>query len=367
MLESLIEQRDIVYTANTNPIPAPRRNNRPAPPIPRPRSVIVTNTEEIPITKSISTEKNNESYEKTTNNSKTIEELYAVVKKPKKSPLVQNIQEGNSDTKVIEQLETKKYVASNIDDSAIPDKQSQIDNVIPENPLLSPVINQEVEELSDLNDQLENKPPTDHIESFYNYNEPEELLDGNFLDKIEKSKLSVKPPEVVALIPKSPSTKKYDTLNRKQYFQRGSGSLNQSFDSNRSSVKSSDYDKNLSSNNSVISTLDSCYTDDDEIEDLDENLFTESSKLKKSNKKNPETYDQLFGIHSIDKDLNLKKNTSTNSLHSVNSIPGFLNGNLKKWNNIEDLDEISSSEVNDKWVIGDTSDSGMFSLLLFYY
>lgn len=173
----------------------------------------------------------------------------------------------------------------------------------------------------------------------------------------------VKPPEVVAFITKSPKTSKYDTLSKKNRFQIGCSLIDPNFEADRISSKSSDSERLNSRSESVTSTADSFQTADaDEIEDFDENLFSGSKKVRKPR---GSVHNQLFGIHSIDKDLNLKKNTSTHSLHSVNSLPGFLNGNLRKWSNTEELDDISSGGVNDKWVIGDTSDSGMFSLLFY--
>lgn len=62
----------------------------------------------------------------------------------------------------------------------------------------------------------------------------------------------------------------------------------------------------------------------------------------------------------------VKENRSVTSLKSVDSIPAFLgNGNMKKWSNFEDLDELSDDRTTEsKWEVGDTTDTGTFQFLL---
>lgn len=108
--------------------------------------------------------------------------------------------------------------------------------------------------------------------------------------------------------------------------------------------------------------------EDDNITDFDINLFTGS--LSKGSKGSKKALQHLHGIHDFEEnpgEESLRENESLMSLRSVDSWPSFLgNGNMKKWNNQEDLNDISlnSGGLGDKWVIGDYSDTGMSEHLL---
>lgn len=66
------------------------------------------------------------------------------------------------------------------------------------------------------------------------------------------------------------------------------------------------------------------------------------------------------------KSSGVKENRSVTSLRSVDSLPAFLgSGNMQKWSNFEDLDELSDGPtVVSKWEVGDTTDTGMLQFLL---
>lgn len=173
--------------------------------------------------------------------------------------------------------------------------------------------------------------------------------------KAEVSK--VKPPEVVALHPKTPNKDSYpksffDSYTRKRGFQIGSSLLDLRSDEEASNHKNS---SDLSTPNSVASAL-NAFEFVDEIEGLDVEMFTGS--LSKNSRNKNKILNQLHGMHDLD---NFSKNPSGGSLRSVSSLPGFLGSNMKKWNNVEELDDISLNSFGGRngWVIGDTSDTGM--------
>ncbi|KAL1513426.1 hypothetical protein ABEB36_002839 [Hypothenemus hampei] len=160
-----------------------------------------------------------------------------------------------------------------------------------------------------------------------------------------------KPPEIVGVIPKTPKDekKKYvsnkDSFGKKRCFQIAS-SLEQKYDPETASLNSK---RSFESNSNSETML-------DEISDLDENMF-EGSLSKKSTKKRPEVFNQLFGIHNYS---STAINASPTSLRSsFESTLGWENASMKKWGNLEDLDSISvnSYGIRNRWVNGDASDT----------
>ncbi|XP_008194098.1 cordon-bleu protein-like 1 isoform X2 [Tribolium castaneum] len=168
----------------------------------------------------------------------------------------------------------------------------------------------------------------------------------SFFKSLEKSKA----PEIVALHPKPAksggSKSILDSYTRKRGFQIGSSLL----DEENSNQKHS---SGLSTPTSVSSAL-NAFDFVDEIEGLDVEMFTGS--LSKNSKNKSVILNELHGMHELD---SLKKSPSRGSLRSVNSLPGFTGTNMKKWSNVEELDEISlnSHGGKDGWVLGDTSDT----------
>lgn len=81
---------------------------------------------------------------------------------------------------------------------------------------------------------------------------------------------------------------------------------------------------------------------------------------------NSELFEQKTALHEVKVAPRFKENRSVTSLKSSDSIPAFLGaGNMKKWTNFEDLDELSDgARVVGKWEVGDTTDTGMFQFLL---
>ncbi|KAJ8929209.1 hypothetical protein NQ314_018087 [Rhamnusium bicolor] len=180
-----------------------------------------------------------------------------------------------------------------------------------------------------------------------------------------------KPPEVVALIPKSNkerkvSPSKFDSFGKRRF---QISSLIENFDAETASIysrQSSDSKTgSISTRNSINSALECFNFVDDEFSDLDEKVF--SGSKSKSAKTSDEVFNQLFGIHNFE-DIEMQKNQSISSLRSLSSLPGFFNfgSGMKKWSNLEDLDDISlmSLDPKNKWVVGDTSDTGMFLLVI---
>lgn len=99
--------------------------------------------------------------------------------------------------------------------------------------------------------------------------------------------------------------------------------------------------------------------DDYQIEDFDINLFRSATKKTEGNAKH---HQKIYGIYDLDTDVN-----KPHDLESNDNLPSFLkSSNIKKWNNVEQLDAISvtsghGSFGNNRWVIGETSDTGTFS------
>ncbi|RZC36482.1 microtubule-associated protein futsch, partial [Asbolus verrucosus] len=148
----------------------------------------------------------------------------------------------------------------------------------------------------------------------------------------------VKPPEVVAFYPKTQkkehrySKSIFDSYTRKRGFQIGSSLLDLHSDEEANQKRNS---SGLSTPNSVASAL-NAFDFVDEIEGLDVEMFT-GSLSKKSRNKNV-ILNQLHGMHEFE---SFRKHPSSGSLRSVSSLPGFIGSNMKKWNNIEELDDIS--------------------------
>lgn len=183
---------------------------------------------------------------------------------------------------------------------------------------------------------------------------------ASFFKSEEKSK-----PEIVALHPKTPKKDRYsksifDSYTRKRGFQIGASLLDEENNNNSSG---------LSTPTSVSSAL-NAFDFVDEIDGLDVEMF--SGSLSKNSRKKSEILNQLHGMHELE---SLRKNPSVGSLRSVSSLPGFTGTNMKKWGNVEELDEISLNSNGGKngWVLGDTSDTGMLLIALllikvyFYY
>ncbi|XP_060516859.1 uncharacterized protein LOC132696186 isoform X2 [Cylas formicarius] len=173
-----------------------------------------------------------------------------------------------------------------------------------------------------------------------------------------------KPPEVVALIPKTPKDEKkfaskVDTFGKKQCFKIGSSILEHNFDPESTSLGSKKDTDSVSSKNSVSSALNAFHFVD-EISDVDESMFT-GSQSKAASKKRPEIFNQLFGMHAFEEIERPKliKNLSVTSLSSVSSIPGFGGTNMTKWGNTEELNDVALSvfSVRNEWLAGDASDT----------
>jgi hypothetical protein len=161
----------------------------------------------------------------------------------------------------------------------------------------------------------------------------------------------VKPPEIVALHPKEMKQDSYPKSvfeSNKKSFQIGSSLLDLRPEEETKKISS-----DLSTPNSVASAL-NAFDFVDEIEGVDVEMFTGS--LSKNSKNKNVILNQLHGMHEFE---TLKKNPSGGSLRSVSSLPGFVGSNMKKWNNIEELDVISLNSCGGRngWVIGDTSDT----------
>lgn len=112
----------------------------------------------------------------------------------------------------------------------------------------------------------------------------------------------------------------------------------------------------------AISTTSSymCNSENDDVN-------VEAFKMSKSDKI-PE--EQLQPVQDFEEESRvLHENRSAISLRSSDSIPGFMDkGNIKKWVNSQALDNLSLTSDGpisiSKWEVGDTTDTGMFRLLL---
>lgn len=166
-----------------------------------------------------------------------------------------------------------------------------------------------------------------------------------------------KPPEVVGVILKSPAIKSpSDSLSKERGLQIWSSllSLDKSVEDEILSLYSSDgeaFCKKLPSEDGVSTTSSLMYhhestNEDTSIDDVNVEMFENTRKTRNS--------------------TGFKENRSATSLKSVDSIPAFLGaGNMKKWTNFEDLDELSDvSGTVSKWEVGDTTDTGMFQFLI---
>ncbi|XP_019757688.2 uncharacterized protein LOC109536057 isoform X1 [Dendroctonus ponderosae] len=120
-------------------------------------------------------------------------------------------------------------------------------------------------------------------------------LMGSILDESSKDP---KPPAIVGVIPKTPKLEKRlpansDSFGKRRCFQIGK-SLEQKFNPETASLNSK------SSRGSA--------SFEDEISDLDENMFA-GSLSKASTRKRPEVFNQLFGIHSFEGRLPFNSNS----------------------------------------------------------
>lgn len=181
-------------------------------------------------------------------------------------------------------------------------------------------------------------------------------------------------PEIVGVIPKKRNQSNFDTLSRKRGFQIGSSLINMEAEDESSSITSLTSDDKLSFDHTSLSSKTSDYStqvNDIEMNDINEDIFTKSVSRKTGKQFKEKHMNELLGMHDLDveyKKSRIEKNQSASSLKSMDSIPGFMGGsNMKKWKNIQDLDDISmvsTSSLHDrsKWVVGD-SDTGTFLLI----
>lgn len=145
----------------------------------------------------------------------------------------------------------------------------------------------------------------------------------------------IKPPEIVGVVLKTPSEK---TVAKERDMQIWSSLL--SLDDELLSLYSSDgevFSKKPPSEDCISNNSSLIYHDDEK------KALQEEAKVS-----------------------GFKENRSVTSLKSVDSVPAFLGaGSMKKWTNFEDLDELTDdAETVSKWEVGDTTDTGMFQLLL---
>lgn len=205
--------------------------------------------------------------------------------------------------------------------------------------------------------------------------ESEESLISNFSIASTNSKGSK--PEIVGVIPKKRKQSNFDTLSRKRGFQIGSSLINMEIeDESASTTTSVVSDDKLSLDHASLSSKTSDYSmhvNDFEMNDINEDIFTKSVSKKTGRKFKEKHMNELLGMHDLDVEYNkgnIVRNQSACSLKSsLDSIPGFMGGgNMKKWKNIQDLDDISvvstsSLPGRSKWVDGDYSDTGTFLLI----
>ncbi|XP_056643454.1 uncharacterized protein LOC130449565 isoform X1 [Diorhabda sublineata] len=170
------------------------------------------------------------------------------------------------------------------------------------------------------------------------------------------------PPEIIAVIPKtpnenkSPQSNKYDSFGKRRF--QKLQSLTDSFDDDANANKFG----SVSSGTSISSAL-ATFNFVDDFLDLDDKVFSGSISAKNVSLKD-EVFSELYGIHNLE-DIKIGNNQSISSLRSLRSLPGFYNTNngLKKWNNYEELDAISlaSQGPNSRWVIGDSEPESLAS------
>ncbi|KAG5893033.1 hypothetical protein JTB14_026585 [Gonioctena quinquepunctata] len=184
---------------------------------------------------------------------------------------------------------------------------------------------------------------------------------GNTLVSSEDPSSDKKLPEVVAVIPKTPSDKKFaspskfDTFGRRRF---QTGITLSSFEDDQRSLQTKRSESGSSTGTSVASAL-ANFNFMDEFSDLDENVFHGSVSSAKNFSLSEDVYNQLFGMHHLE-DAKIDKNQSISSLRSLRSLYGISNdGGMTKWKNTEDLDNSSLASLgrNSRWVIGDSSDS----------
>jgi hypothetical protein len=326
--ESRGNGQDTVVVNNTNPIPIPRIRTKTTP-SPRPRSSLSVDTEGSVTEKKIDT---TDLKEKDEIVSKEIE-IDSVSNDEIRMKSDSKIHTSSSDI-ASDEDKSKKQISSEknhrksddlIEKESHENKAKNIDEKL----------KRKVADLAQLQKES--------VSSIFNTT--------NFVTPHEK----VKPPEIVALHPKEMKQDSYPKSvfeSNKKSFQIGSSLLDLRPEEETKKISS-----DLSTPNSVASAL-NAFDFVDEIEGVDVEMFTGS--LSKNSKNKNVILNQLHGMHEFE---TLKKNPSGGSLRSVNSLPGFVGSNMKKWNNIEELDVISLNSCGGRngWVIGDTSDTGMFS------
>lgn len=191
-------------------------------------------------------------------------------------------------------------------------------------------------------------------------------------DTVDNS-IDCKPPEIVGVLLKKSASK--DSMHDKAQYDShspdtGVKNLNVNVD-----YVSDEYlgdvhdtkDKYASEYSSLDSSLTQTDKGDDDmpIDDLDIQMFSLSaSKNSKHFRKPLKHLHSENDFDSATYNNDMPKNMSITSLKSVDSLPGFMDStNMKKWANYQDLDEISNISDNlshkNKWVVGDTTDTGM--------
>lgn len=212
----------------------------------------------------------------------------------------------------------------------------------------------------------------DGKESFETRRKLEDDLNQNLTDSgtesIKKKRRSKTKPEIVGVTYKKSAKDIFDSHGRKRglLMLNSALSMDESTDYETQSVYSTDSESFFKK--SWPDSFTDTNEEDDNITDFDANLFTGS--LSRNSKASRTALQQLHGIHDFDEhasEESLRENQSLMSLRSVDSWPSFLgNGNMKKWNNQEDLNDVplNSGGLGDKWLIGDTTDTGMSEHLL---
>lgn len=412
MLDTHNTTQEIVATPSNNPVPLPRNKAKKAPPQPRPRSEIISSSRSLSSSSRIQTKTVDDSHikeEVTTKGGNSFDILRHTApqhendkemtvteeKQPRINKIIDKTKVNNecvvneilkeelgeinenetkiNENKKLENINTlipKEREKAKIKESKVSLKVESNLEILDEPKEKSNQINKVEKNLKKLSELDKRQQDTPRLSK----NLTKSMPDISQLQKLAHKEIfssqeflnERKPPEVIAMIPKERkrSPTKFDTFGKRR-FQIGA-SLLENFDDTSSihSRQSNDSKTgNFTRNNSVNSALEA-FNFMDEFSDLDESTFSGSiSKKKVTN----EIFNQLFGIHNLE-DIEIQKNQSISSLRSLRSLPGFLSDSskLKKWNNVEDLDDISvtSAETKNKWVLGEASDTGMFFFIV---
>lgn len=182
-----------------------------------------------------------------------------------------------------------------------------------------------------------------------NEKQPHELLKTfpkSFGHETSQHLLGDRPPEVVGVIPKK---KNNDNLSHNSNISKNQTESNPS---NEQTIKSCSHTPQLNSS--------------DDLFDLNDEMFSKPSKSVELEPRS-NILNQLYGIHDLD-DCSIGRQNSISSIRSLQSLQGF-SGGLRKWNNLEELDDLSLASSmgpnSNSWVLGDQSETGMFSFLNF--